>query len=144
MAIADQLSGDHPLVNYALQFTERGGTLWLTHVESQATFERYMEVISKIPSIDTEEVRKSVREQLLKEPQDYVESCMEVLRQEGTPVRVEPLIEFGHYLSEYKRLIEQQNVDLLVLNTKDEDQLAMQGMAYALAVELRQTPLLML
>ncbi len=31
-----------------------------------------------------------------------------------------------------------------VLNTKDEDQLAMHGIAYALAVELRQIPLLML
>ena len=44
----------------------------------------------------------------------------------------------------YRRLIEQHEVDLLVLNTKDEDQLAMRGIAYALAVELRQTPLLML
>ena len=51
---------------------------------------------------------------------------------------------FGHHLAEYKRLIEQQEVDLLVLNTKDENQLAMHGMAYALAVELRQIPLLML
>ena len=35
-------------------------------------------------------------------------------------------------------------VDLLVMNTKDEDQLAMHGLAYPLAVELRQIPLLML
>ena len=41
-------------------------------------------------------------------------------------------------------LIERHQVDLLVLNTKDQHQLAMHGMAYALAVELRQTPLLML
>ena len=51
---------------------------------------------------------------------------------------------FGHHLFEYRRLIEQHEVDLLVLNTKDEDQLAMHGIAYALAVELRQIPLLML
>jgi ribosome biogenesis SPOUT family RNA methylase Rps3 len=57
---------------------------------------------------------------------------------------VEHLVVFGHHLSEYKRLIEQHGVDLLVLNTKDEDQLAMRGIAYALAVELRQIPLLML
>ena len=46
--------------------------------------------------------------------------------------------------SEYKRLIDEHAVDLLVLNTKDEDQLAMHGIAYALAVEMRQIPLLML
>ncbi len=144
MAIADHLTGDHRLVNYAVRFTENGGTLWLTHVEDEATFGRYMEVISKIPTIDTDEARKAVREQLLKEPQDYIDSCVEVLRKAGTSVRVEHLVVFGHHLSEYKRLIEQHKVDLLVLNTKDEDQLAMHGIAYALAVELRQIPLLML
>ena len=43
-----------------------------------------------------------------------------------------------------QRLIEQHQVDLLVLNTQDENQLAMHGVAYALAVELRHIPLLML
>ncbi len=144
MAIADHLTGDHLLVNYALRFTENGGTLWLTHVEDEATFGRYMEIISKIPTIDTDEARQAVREQLLKEPQDYIDGCVEVLRAAGTHVKVEHLAVFGHHLSEYKQLIEQHEVDLLVLNTKDEDQLAMHGIAYALAVELRQIPLLML
>ena len=144
MAIADHLTGDHRLVNHAVRFAESGGALWLTHVEDEATFGRYMEVISKIPTIDTDEARKAVREQLLKEPQDYINSCVEVLRKAGMSVRVEHLVVFGHHLSEYKRLIEQHEVDLLVLNTKDEDQLAMHGIAYALAVELRQIPLLML
>ena len=144
MAIADHLTGDHRLVNHAVRFTESGGALWLTHVEDEATFGRYMEVISKIPTIDTDEARQAVREQLLKEPQDYINSCVEVLQKAGTSVRVEHLVVFGHHLSEYKRLIEQHEVDLLVLNTKDEDQLAMHGIAYALAVELREIPLLML
>ena len=144
MAIADHLTGDHRLVNFAARFTENGGTLWLTHVEDQATFGRYMEVISKIPTIDTDEARETVREQLLKEPQDYIDGCVEVLQKAGAHVKVEHLVVFGHHLSEYKRLIEQHEVDLLVLNTKDEDQLAMHGIAYALAVELRQIPLLML
>ncbi len=144
MAIADHLTGDHRLVNYAVRFTENGGTLWLTHVEDEATFGRYMEVISKIPTIDTAEARETVRERLLKEPQDYIDGCVEVLRKAGTHVQVEHLVVFGHHLSEYKRLIEQHEIDLLVLNTKTEVQLAMHGMAYALAVELRQIPLLML
>ena len=73
MAIADHLTGDHRLVNYAVRFTEDRGTLWLTHVEDDATFERYMEVISKIPTVDTDQAREAVREQLLKEPQDYID-----------------------------------------------------------------------
>jgi hypothetical protein len=40
--------------------------------------------------------------------------------------------------------VDEHHVDLLVLNTKDEDQLAIHGLAYPLAVELRNTPLLLL
>ena len=144
MAIADHLTGDDRLVNHAARYTDNGGTLWLTHVEDEATFQRYIETISKIPAIDTDEAREAVRRQLLKEPEDYIAGCVEVLQNAGNHVKVEHLVVFGHHLSEYKRLIEQHEVDLLVMNTKDEGQLAMHGMAYALAVELRQIPLLML
>jgi hypothetical protein len=47
-------------------------------------------------------------------------------------------------LGEYRRLITEHRVDLLVFNTLDDDQLAMHGLAYPLAAELRQIPLLML
>lgn len=144
MAITDHLTGDHRLVNYALHFAQKEGTVWLTHIEDEATFDRYVESFSKIPSIDTEEASTALRAQRLKEPRDYIEGCVELLQEAGTHVTVEPIVQFGHHLSEYKRLIEQHHVDLLVLNTKDDDQLAMHGMAYALAVELRQIPLLML
>jgi CheY-like chemotaxis protein len=36
------------------------------------------------------------------------------------------------------------SVDLLVMNTKQDDQLAMHGVAYPLCIELRDTPILML
>ena len=47
-------------------------------------------------------------------------------------------------MTQYQRLIEEHKVDLLVFHTKDEDQLAMHGLAYPLAVELRHIPLLMI
>ncbi len=50
----------------------------------------------------------------------------------------------GDRVEEYRRLVEDHRVDLLVLNTLDGDQLAMHGQAYPLAVELRGIPLLML
>ena len=48
------------------------------------------------------------------------------------------------HIREYQNLIEEHQVDLLVFNTKDHDQLAMHGLGYPLAIELRQIPLLML
>jgi len=50
----------------------------------------------------------------------------------------------GHRLQDYKRLVTEHDVDLLVMNTKDHEQLAMHGVAYPLTVELRDTPLLLL
>ena len=57
---------------------------------------------------------------------------------------VEQIVTLGHRLVDCVGLVEENKVDLLVLNTKDTDQLAMHGLAYPLAVEVRQIPLLML
>ncbi len=144
MAITNHLTGDDRLVNYALRLVGPNGKLWLTHVEDDATFDRYLDAISKIPALDTDTTRTALRKQLLKEPRDYIQSCVETLRTAGLQVTIEQLVLFGHHLSQYQQLIQQHEVDLLVLNTKDDNQLAMHGMAYALAVELRHIPLLML
>ena len=54
------------------------------------------------------------------------------------------VVTLGHHLDEYKRLVIEHDVDLLVMNTKDDDQMAMHGLAYPLAVELRGVPMLLL
>jgi hypothetical protein len=143
MAITDHLTGDHHLVSYAARLTEPSGKLYLTHVEDLATFERYIATIGKIPAIDTDTAREEILEQLLQEPHDYIKSCRGVL-EENTSMKVEEIVTAGHRLADYKRLIDEHHVDLLVLNTKDDDQLAMHGLAYPLAVELRRLPLLLL
>ncbi len=144
MAITDHLSGDDRLVNYALGFTEAGGSCWLTHVEPQLVFDHYMDVISKIPEIDTESARELIETQLLKEPRDYIESCRRTIAEQHLPCEIGEIVTMGRRLGEYRRLIEEHRVDLLVINTMDDDQLAMHGLAYPLAVELREIPLLML
>jgi hypothetical protein len=159
MAITDHLAGDDSLVNHALRFVEKGGSCWLAHVEGGAQFDRYTETIGKIPSIETEMARETILEQLLKEPRDYINSCREALAAENVPtenvptenvptenlpVVIEEVVTLGHRLSEYRRLVEEHEIDLLVFYTKDQDQLAMHGLAYPLAVELRSIPILML
>ncbi len=143
MAVTDNLTGDHRLVSYAAHLTATGGKLFLSHIEDAATFERYMEVISKVPTIDTDVARQDVLEQLLKEPRDYISACRETLTGDGT-LQVHEIVQLGRRLADYKNLVVEHGIDLLVLHTKDADQLAMHGYAYPLAVELRSTPLLML
>jgi hypothetical protein len=144
MAIANHLTGDNQLINMALAFTNPGGTCWLTHVESQPVFERYMDAVSKIPGIDTDVAREALGEQLLKEPRDFIVACRETLDAQGLQVRIEEVVTMGRQVDEYGKLIAKREIDLLVLHTKDDDQLAMHGASYALAVELRGIPLLML
>ncbi len=144
MAITNHLTGDNRLVNMAVAFTEPGGTCWLTHVESQPVFERYMDAVSKIPAINTDVARETLGQQLLKEPRDFIAACRAAIDAEGLPIRIEEIVAMGRRVDEYGELISKREIDLLVLHTKDDDQLAMHGAAYALAVELRGIPLLML
>ena len=144
MVITDQLQGNERLVNYGVRFTQDQGTLWLTHLEDDQVFERYMDVVSKIPSIDSGNAREVIAKQLLKEPCDYIESCQAVIEDSQRSIEVVPIVAMGHLVRDYQRMVEKHDVDLLVFNTKEEDQLAMHGVAYPLVVELRCLPLLML
>ena len=162
MAMTDHLAGDDRLVNAAASLVTAGGHLWLTHVEDGTVFDRYVDAISRIPDLDTDVARETILERLLLEPRDYIRSCREVLEGRESPAsrelepaaptssvrdktfHVDEVVTVGHHLAEYRRLVEEHSVDVLVLNTKDHDQLAMHGLAYPLAVELFSTPMLLL
>lgn len=144
MAITTHLAGDNSLVNNAAGFTNDDGTLWLAHVEDEKGFGRFIDAISKIDAIDTDTARERIPAQMLKEPGDYIRSCREVIVTHRPTVHVQKIVTVGSRLTEFRRLIDKYSVDLLVMHTKDEDQSAMHGLAYPLAVELRETPLLLL
>jgi hypothetical protein len=144
MAITTHLAGDNSLVNNAAGFTNDGGTLWLAHVEDEKSFGRFIDTISKIDAIDTDTSRERILAQMLKEPGDYIRSCKEVIVTHRPSVRVEKIVTVGGRLAEFRRLIDKYTVDLLVMYTKDADQSAMHGLAYPLAIELREIPLLLL
>ena len=144
VAVTDHLAGDHRLVNWATRLTMRDGTLILAHIEDQAIFDRYLGAISRIPDLETELARRTLRDRLLLEPRDYAASCAAVLERVGVSVDVEVEVRFGHSLHDYLAIVTSRRADLLVVNTKDADQLAMHGLAYPIAVELTTTPLLML
>ena len=144
MAVTDHLAGDDRLVHYAVRFTQKNETLILAHVEDEIVFSRYMDSISKIPEIDTDVARDAIMEQLLSEPREYISSCTEVLEKERIKISVESSVTVGHRLDHFQGLAKEHQVDLMIMNSKDEDQLAMHGKAHPLAVELRSTPLLFL
>lgn len=144
MVVTDHLAGDETLVNTALRLLPDGGDLHLTHVEDEAALDRFLELVARIPEIDTDTARELVKRQAMKEPADYVESIKAALQQARPGLRIHPHVTLGHQLSDHVRLVREHTVDLLVMNTKDDDQAAMHGLAHPLAVELRDLPLLML
>jgi hypothetical protein len=144
MVLHDHLTGSDPLVDYGVRFTTPGGKLFLAHMENDHVFERYIDVISKLPSIDTEVARRDIAAQLLKEPSDYIESAEAELAARELPVEVHKVVTMGRLIATCKQLVADHQIDLIVMNTKDDEQLAMHGLAYPIAVELRDVPLLML
>ena len=54
---------------------------------------------------------------------------------------VEAIVKLGHSISDYGELVDKLHIDLLVMHTRDDEQLAMHGLAYPLTIEFRQTPL---
>jgi hypothetical protein len=144
MAATDHLTTESRLISIAARFTQHDGTLTLVHVEDEISLNRVFAAIEKIPEIDTDIACEKIRDQLLREPADYIQSCREGIREAGIPINVDSVITVGHHISDYRQMLAERRVDLLVINTKDEDQLAMHGMAYPLSIELRDTPILML
>ena len=144
MVVADHISGDNRLINYGALLTPDNGQLWLCHVEDDAIFERYMDAIEKIPEIDTSVARELLEATLLKAASDFIGSCIGELKKARGSITYESRVARGHFLKQYTELIQDAGIDILVTNTKDEDQLAMHGMAYSLSVELVEIAMLLL
>ncbi len=144
MVVADHISGDHRLINYGVRMCSEGGSVWLCHIEDDDVFRRYVSAIERIPEIATEPAEELLSSQLLKEAGDFIESCFQTLKETGPDVVLESEVGMGHHLTEYRRLIDEHTIGLLVANTKDDGQMAMHGMAYSLSVELTDVPMLLL
>lgn len=146
LALSDHIVGENHLVRWAASMCPPHEWLVLTHVEDEHTFERYMALISKVPDVDTEIARREILERMQREAHDWVDSCRDSLEEilgKRAP-RVEAIFTLGKRMQTYKQLVARREARLLVLNTKDDDQLAIHGMAYPLMIELRQIPLLLL
>lgn len=144
MVVTGHISGQNRLINFGAAICEPGNELWLCHIEDDAIFERYMRAIERIPDIHTEQARSLILDQLLKDATDFIDTCIEELRRQRPELIYHSTVTVGHRLQEYCDLTKTHSVDLLVANTKDAEQLAMHGMAYSIAVELIDIPLLLL
>lgn len=144
MVETNHLVGDSRLINWGVRFAEPNRSLYLTHIEDGVAFANYIDAIGRIPEIDTELAEKTLRETLLKLPHDFVSSAREDLGSRFPEMDVGEIVRFGSALSDYESIVTEKGIDLLILNTKEAGQLAMNGVAYAIAVEFKDRALLLL
>lgn len=144
MLVADHLARDDRVVNWAVHFVNNSGMLVFTQVESQFEYERYMAAISRIPGIETELAAEEIRRELLKEAEDYIQRCREMLAQVKPNLQTEAIVTMGYPLTAYRELLKQHHHEMLVIDSKDERQIAMRGLAYAMAVEFSDIAMLLI
>lgn len=144
LAVTSHITGDDLLVSWAVKVTMDHGRLFLAHVEDDVTLERYLDVISRIPELDSDDARARLPQKLLDLPRDYLASIGAVLTEHDISETIVPIVRMGHALTDYRHLADAHDVGLIVVNGRDDRQRAMHGLAHALAIELRHRPMLVL
>lgn len=144
LVLTDHIRGDARLISAAAAFAPAAAELHLAHVEDDLVFQRYMNTIDRIPGLNSDVARDQLEATLLGDARQYMEAAVEGLEAAGVPHTTTLHLERGHRLKAFKSLIEQSAADVCVFNTKDDEQLAMHGMAYAVAVEVVDRSLLLL
>jgi len=144
LVITDHMTGDDKLVNWGVHFTPDFGTLVLAHVEDDQVFEHYMEVISRLQGIPTDDAREGILEKLMEMPRDYIHSVSQELMGSGVQETVVPVVEMGNPLEAYEEIARRRGVQLIITNSRDPSRRAMAALSHAIAVEIRDVPLLLL
>lgn len=144
LAVTNHLQGDDALVSWAASLCRQEGTLFLAHIEDDVMLQRYLHAIERIRGIETEVAKAALPAKLLELPRQYVATISDGLREQGVHDTVVPLVQMGHAMTDYRNLVHEHQVDLVVVNGRDDRQYAMHGLAHALAVGLRDLPLLVI
>lgn len=144
MVVTDHITGENRLINYGVRLCSHDGDAWLCHIEDDRVFQRYMETIERIPEIDSDKARLLIDQQLMQDASRFISTCIDALQQNGPPLRLHSFVERGHHLRVFRELIDSASIELLVMNTKDSDQLAMHGKAYSISVEFVDVAMLLL
>ena len=149
MVVTDHILGEHALINYGVQ-TVRPTAGWPRR--DLALPHRRRPGLCPIPAgafpnpgdRNRYSAGEQIERRLLKDAADFIDTCIAELKEHNLPFELHACVERGHRLKQYVELVREHNVELVVTNTKDEDQLAMHGMAYSLSVELTEVAMLLL
>ncbi len=144
LVVADHLAGDQRLIDWGLHITHDDGTIVVAHVEDERVCERYLDAISKIPTLDTDIARRELPAKLLGDANAWIMSVVEQMQEHGVTETLIPVVRLGTPLAVFMDLVAEHTIDLVVARAKENGQHAMEGTAFALATELHETSVLLL
>ena len=143
-AVVDQPLDNHGLVNWASTFCASGATLCLHHIEAEDQFERIMKSIERIPELNTETARTTLKRELMHEAQSFLNHCQLTLEQYRPDVTVQYSLEMTRVQHGYLNWITQIEPDLIVLDTLNATKALNRGIADALSLQFTDLPFLLL
>ena len=143
-AVVDQPLDNHGLVNWASTFCASGATLCLHHIEAEDQFERIMKSIERIPELNTETARTTLKRELMHEAQSFLNHCQLTLEQYRPDVTVQYSVEMTRVQHGYLNWITQIEPDLIVLDTLNATKALNRGIADALSLQFTDLPFLLL
>ena len=141
--ISDDLTKEAELLGWACSFRGHKSRYTLVELENLAHFNRMLDAIAKIPQIDTEIAQEKIMSQLQKDSQEWVERSQALLEEWDRSPSLSRTQIAQSCMSSCVELVEKEKAELIVLNTKDEDQLAIHGLVYPFMVQFRHIPLLL-
>lgn len=115
----------------------------LVELENMVHFNRVLDVIAKIPQLDTDVAREKIMKQMHTDSADWVIRSQKILKNWKRPPSLARKQVVQNALAACSDIVQQVGAELIVLNTKAEDQLALHGLVYPFMVHFRHTPLLL-
>jgi hypothetical protein len=141
---SDHIEGDDRLVNWAVNFVSNSGALVLANVEPETTFRRYIHAIERIPGIQTDAAEERIGAELLKEAADYIAACRDRLAVDRPSLTTAAVVRMGDPLGVLRELLALHDRALVVMQSEDDRQIAMRGLAASAAVEFADVSMLLI
>ena len=130
-----QIDNSH-LVNHSLILKKEMERLVLVHVEEESVFNYYVDAIAKIPGINTDYARTAIEETILNLAGDFFKNVKDNLNDES--FKVYEYCKLGDVVNEYKEIISEHSIDLMVFEAQDDSKLAMHSLGQSLAIQFPQ------
>lgn len=143
LLMSSELTKESALVGFANAFATKNSSLLLAQIDDKSMFLRIIDIISKIPQIDTDDAKQYISQRREQEMNDWVFRCKQSLSQKSNAPVVSQIDMLDPSMKQCAEVIEKHKADLVVINTKDDEQLAIHGLAYPIMVQFRHIPLLL-